>query len=234
MKKLLALFLTAAFLTAALTSCNTDDTNTGNENTTAADGCNPPANNGDNGNTETPPANGDADSRFVGAWGCPLPHTHNFLCDISFSEDGRFIDGDGDEGDYTVVGNTVKLSFDALEIADEISVDFVSDGSNGLDFFHQNIPVATLVRNGTPNPENNRATSADQVVGTWTSDTSEWFSNLTFTEDGRFVDADGDEGTFTINNGEITFNFDGYPTQEGYLSIYGEKLIYNSVVLERA
>jgi len=34
------------------------------------------------------------------------------MCTLSFDENGRFVDGDGDWGDFSISGNSLTLAFD--------------------------------------------------------------------------------------------------------------------------
>ena len=54
----------------------------------------------------------------------------------------------------------------------------------------------------------------DGIVGTWActddSQPHDWYCGFTFQADGRFVDRDGDWGTYSIDGDTITFAFDTF------------------------
>ena len=56
----------------------------------------------------------DPETAIVGAWECrdDSEYEHDFFCFLSFSEDGRFVDRDGDGGDWRMFSNTLTLDFD--------------------------------------------------------------------------------------------------------------------------
>jgi hypothetical protein len=53
-------------------------------------------------------------SAFVGTWACNDRNCrpHMWICDMLFTADGRFLDGDGDWGNFYVVGNEITFEFD--------------------------------------------------------------------------------------------------------------------------
>ena len=58
-------------------------------------------------------AGGDPESAIVGSWECrdtTIPHT--WVCNLTFDANGRFVDGDGDWGSYTISGNRITFEFD--------------------------------------------------------------------------------------------------------------------------
>ena len=60
-----------------------------------------------------PVANGDANGDIIGDWQCrDATQTHIWMCTLSFSADGRFIDRDGDQGYFRINGNSLTLDFD--------------------------------------------------------------------------------------------------------------------------
>jgi len=72
------------------------------------------------------------------------------------------------------------------------------------------------------------------IIGTWEcqDDTisHEWMCLLVFDEDGRFVDGDGDGGSFQITRNSLTLEFDGfeaitfsYSIREDQLTITGDE-----------
>ena len=69
--------------------------------------------NGGGGDTTDPPT--PDVHPIVGTWEC-LDDTqpHLWLCFLVFDEDGRFVDKDGDAGDYIIDGNSLTLEFDAF------------------------------------------------------------------------------------------------------------------------
>ena len=55
----------------------------------------------------------DPEVAIIGEWRCnddTVPHI--FLCEITFFADGRFVDGDGDVGDFVISGNMLHLDYD--------------------------------------------------------------------------------------------------------------------------
>ena len=53
------------------------------------------------------------DAAIVGTWEClddSVPH--EWLCLLTFSANGRFVDGDGDEGRFQTRERTLTLNFD--------------------------------------------------------------------------------------------------------------------------
>jgi hypothetical protein len=59
---------------------------------------------------------------------------------------------------------------------------------------------------------------SNSLVGSWEcrddSSPHEWLCELTFTEDGRFVDWDGDAGSWSTNDGYLMFDWDEFSVLE--------------------
>ena len=50
---------------------------------------------------------------IVGDWQCrDTTQPHIWMCTLSFTADGRFVDGDGDWGDFRISGDVLTLAFD--------------------------------------------------------------------------------------------------------------------------
>ncbi|MCL2828942.1 MAG: hypothetical protein FWD99_09455 [Oscillospiraceae bacterium] len=66
------------------------------------------------------------------------------------------------------------------------------------------------------------------IVGSWecldTSIPHQWMCLLIFDENGRFVDADGDEGSFQTRGDALTLNFDAFRPITVSYSIRGNQL----------
>ena len=55
---------------------------------------------------------------IVGDWQCnDNSQPHIWMCTLSFTADGRFVDRDGDWGDFRISGNLLTLDFDDFETA---------------------------------------------------------------------------------------------------------------------
>lgn len=55
----------------------------------------------------------DPETDILGTWQClDDSQPHQFLCTLILSEGNRFVDRDGDEGDFIIDGNTLTLVFD--------------------------------------------------------------------------------------------------------------------------
>jgi hypothetical protein len=61
-------------------------------------------------NFEAVPGVPPSNPAIVGTWHCSCGA--EWFCDMVFSADGRFIDGDGDTGAYVIRGNNLELTFD--------------------------------------------------------------------------------------------------------------------------
>ncbi|MCL2841856.1 MAG: hypothetical protein FWE28_00080 [Oscillospiraceae bacterium] len=57
----------------------------------------------------------DPETDIIGTWQC-LDNTqpHQWMCTLIFEEGGRFVDRDGDEGDFIIDGDTLTLDFDGF------------------------------------------------------------------------------------------------------------------------
>jgi len=63
--------------------------------------------------TGVPPENAALIPELFGRWICTdTDNPHLFLCELVFSDDGRFVDYDGDRGDWWVSDNLLTLHFD--------------------------------------------------------------------------------------------------------------------------
>ena len=58
----------------------------------------------------------DLEASIIGTWLC-LDETvpHQWICQLTFDENGRFLDKDGDGGTFTIDGNTLTLEFDDFD-----------------------------------------------------------------------------------------------------------------------
>ena len=55
----------------------------------------------------------DAEEAVVGTWQCQdNSQPHAWVCTLVFDADGRFVDADGDAGDFVIDGDTLTLNFD--------------------------------------------------------------------------------------------------------------------------
>lgn len=55
----------------------------------------------------------DPASTIVGTWECrDTSSPHDWYCNFSFTDDGRFLDGDRDAGNWRLFDNTLTLDFD--------------------------------------------------------------------------------------------------------------------------
>ena len=55
----------------------------------------------------------DPNEAIVGTWLCrDTTQSHIFLCELTFDNNGGFIDGDGDRGAFIISGNVLHLDFD--------------------------------------------------------------------------------------------------------------------------
>ena len=62
-----------------------------------------------------PQANEQTENTIYGTWICTDDTVaHQWMCEITFTADGRFVDKDGDQGDFHIDGNTLTLDFDAF------------------------------------------------------------------------------------------------------------------------
>ena len=72
--------------------------------------------------------------------------------------------------------------------------------------------------------------AADSIVGTWECRESgcahDWFCNLVFDENGRFVDGDGDWGDYIIDGDSLTLEFDHFFPFTFNFSISGNRLTF--------
>ena len=146
---------------------------------------------------------------IIGSWQClddTVPHI--WLCFLVFDANGRFVDKDGDAGSFHISGNTLTLDFDTfLPMTYTIRIQgdqliLTGEGAN-----------ITLTREGesAEAPEVPEAQEID-LVGTWEcrDDTDMWVSRLVFDTNGRFVDNDGDPGSFSIRGNTLIFDFDDF------------------------
>ncbi|MCL2843734.1 MAG: META domain-containing protein [Oscillospiraceae bacterium] len=66
------------------------------------------------------------------------------------------------------------------------------------------------------------------IIGTWEclndSIPHEWMCGLVFDEDGRFVDSDGDRGSFQIARNSLTLEFDDFEAVTFSYRIRGDQL----------
>jgi len=81
--------------------------------------------------------------------------------------------------------------------------------------------VISLAACGGSNPETD-------IIGTWVclddSQPHEWVCTLTFEAGGRFIDRDGDAGTFTIDGDTLTLAFDEFDDFEVTFRLRGNRL----------
>ena len=57
--------------------------------------------------------NADPEEAIVGTWVChDTSAPCDFLCLLVFTADGRFTDNDGDDGDFTIAGDQLTITFD--------------------------------------------------------------------------------------------------------------------------
>ncbi|MCL2754288.1 MAG: trypsin-like peptidase domain-containing protein [Oscillospiraceae bacterium] len=92
-----------------------------------------------NPNLPQPPANAD----IIGQWQCfDPPETHGWFCGLTFNANGRFTDRDGDNGTYTIFGNSLTLVF---AFGSEFTFGFEL-GGNTLNLYNDGILLATLMR----------------------------------------------------------------------------------------
>ena len=55
----------------------------------------------------------DPEEAIVGTWQCQdNSQPHRWVCTFTFSADGRFVDRDGDAGDFVIDGDSLTLDFD--------------------------------------------------------------------------------------------------------------------------
>jgi len=55
----------------------------------------------------------DPQTAIIGTWECrDTSVSHEWICEFTFTNDGRFRDRDGDTGDYRINNNTLTLDFD--------------------------------------------------------------------------------------------------------------------------
>jgi len=69
-----------------------------------------------NGDTPEPPEPATPPSPaelIIGTWEChDTSQPHQWMCSLVFTADGRFTDGDGDDGDFVIDGDTLTFEFD--------------------------------------------------------------------------------------------------------------------------
>jgi len=154
----------------------------------------------------------DIEAALVGRWEClDTSAPHEWVCLLIFDENGRFIDRDGDEGTFIVSGDTLTLQFD------EATFGFFTFNfrmrENQLILTEDGLRIVLNRATGEA-PE---STASDQgieaaLAGRWECrDTTQphiWLCLLIFDENGRFVDGDGDEGSFSISGNSLTLQFD--------------------------
>ena len=86
-----------------------------------------------------------------------------------------------------------------------------------------------------------QATPEELIIGTWechdTNTEKDWYCLLIFSADGRFVDRDGDAGTFIIAEDSLTFAFDNFQPITLFFSVSQNELTLSlgdtEIVLER-
>ncbi|MCL2857719.1 MAG: hypothetical protein FWE19_08410 [Oscillospiraceae bacterium] len=67
------------------------------------------------GDAEVPETTEPLELSIVGRWEChdtTVPHA--WMCLLIFDKNGRFVDRDGDWGDFTIIGDTLTLRFDGF------------------------------------------------------------------------------------------------------------------------
>ena len=58
----------------------------------------------------------DYERAIVDSWECrDTTQDHFWLCEITFTDDGRFVDRDGDTGNWSIDGNTLTLDYDDFD-----------------------------------------------------------------------------------------------------------------------
>ena len=77
-------------------------------------------------------------------------------------------------------------------------------------------------------PPTSNLSLEEAIIGTWIclddSIAHQWMCSLTFYKNGRFVDKDGDMGSFTIDGYTITLEFDAFLPMELTIRIVGDEL----------
>ena len=54
-----------------------------------------------------------SEEAIVGTWQCQdTSQPHRWMCTFVFDADGRFVDADGDAGDFVIDGDSLTLNFD--------------------------------------------------------------------------------------------------------------------------
>jgi hypothetical protein len=64
------------------------------------------------------------ESSIIGTWECHGTGSHFWICNLVISEDGRFIDADGDVGSWSILGDVITFDFDYFET---LSFEFIHD-----------------------------------------------------------------------------------------------------------